>query len=267
MISTSSIVKRYGDKLVVDDATLGIPPGGVTAIIGPNGAGKSTLLKIISRLEPASSGTVTVDGLDVSRVKSDVLAKRLAVLRQENHVTMRLTVRDLVSFGRFPHSRGRLTAEDAEHVERAIGFLGLEELQDRFIDELSGGQRQRAFVAMVLCQDTDCILLDEPLNNLDMRHSVSMMRHLRRIARELGKTVVIVIHDINFASCYADAIIGMRDGRIVCHGPVDEIMTSERLAGIYGFHIPIHEIGGHRLGLYYWMSEDDDNPRGAEQGE
>ncbi|MDO5052819.1 MAG: ATP-binding cassette domain-containing protein [Pseudoclavibacter sp.] len=257
MIRIDSITKRYDEASVVEDATLEIPAGGVTAIIGPNGAGKSTLLKIVSRLEPATSGTVTVDGLDVARTKSAVLAKRLAVLRQDNHVTMRLTVRELVSFGRFPHSQGRLNVEDMAHVDRAIGFLGLEELQERFIDELSGGQRQRAFVAMVLCQDTDCILLDEPLNNLDMQHSVAMMRHLRRIAHEFGKTIVIVIHDINFASCYADAIVGMRDGRVVCHGPVEEIMTSERLAEIYGFHIPIHHVSGRRLGLYYWSHEED----------
>lgn len=255
MITVDSAAKRYGDTLVVDDVTLEIPRGGVTAVIGPNGAGKSTLLKLMSRLEPMSAGVISVDGLDVATTKSAVLAKRLAVLRQENHVTMRLTVRDLVAFGRFPHSGGRLTAEDDRHVDDALAFLGLTELADRSLDELSGGQRQRAFVAMVICQDTDYVLLDEPLNSLDMRHSVQMMQHLRRIAIELGKTVVIVLHDINFASVYADHVVGMRDGRVVLDGPTAEVMTSERLAELYDLFIPIHEVEGRRIGVYYWAPQ------------
>lgn len=252
MITIDSVAKRYGERIVVDDVTLEIPRGGVTAVIGPNGAGKSTLLKLISRLEPMSAGVVTVDGLDVTTTKSAELAKRLAVLRQENHVTMRLTVRDLVGFGRFPHSGGRLTADDLPHIEQAMAFLGLTELADRSLDELSGGQRQRAFVAMVIAQDADYVLLDEPLNSLDMRHAVQMMQHLRRIAIELGKTVVIVLHDINFASVYADRIIAMREGRVVHEGPTAELMTSERLAEVYDLYIPVHEVEGKRLGIFYW---------------
>lgn len=255
MISIESVAKRYGEQLIIDDVNLTIPRGGVTAVIGPNGAGKSTLLKVMSRLEPLSAGMVTVDGLDVSTTKSSVLATRLAVLRQENHVTMRLTVRDLVAFGRFPHSNGKLSPRDEQHIDEALAFLGLTELADRSLDELSGGQRQRAFVAMVICQDTDYVLLDEPLNNLDMRHSVMMMQHLRRIALELGKTVVIVLHDINFASVYADRIIAMRDGRVLHEGPTNEIMTSERLAELYDLFIPIHEVEGRRIGVYYWSPQ------------
>src|SRR5690606_37798333 len=130
---------------------------GITSIIGPNGAGKSTLLGMISRLLPMDAGTVTVDGLDVTRTPSDVLAQRLAILRQDNHIAARLTVRDLVAFGRYPHSKGRPTVDDRRHIEEALSFLELTELADRFVDELSGGQRQRASVAMVLCQDTDYV--------------------------------------------------------------------------------------------------------------
>ena len=132
----------------------------MTAIIGPNGAGKSTFLSMVARLTPMSSGVVTVGGLDVSGTPGDVLAKRLSILKQDNQIAMRLTVRDLVSFGRYPHSKGRLTAADAAKVDEAIGFLNLGDLSERFLDELSGGQRQRAFVAMVLAQDTDYVLLD-----------------------------------------------------------------------------------------------------------
>ena len=255
MISVESCTKRYGDTVVVDEVSLRIPAGGITSIIGPNGAGKSTLLALMSRLEPLGAGVITVDGLDVASTKSERLAKRLAILRQENHVTIRLTVRDLVAFGRFPHTQGRLTDHDHEHIDNALAFLGLTELQHRFIDELSGGQRQRAYVAMVLAQDTDYVLLDEPLNNLDMKRSVQMMQHLRRAAAEMGRTIVIVLHDINFASAYSDRIIAMRDGRVVVQGPPDEVMHSRTLAEIYDMYIPIHEIEGRRIGTYYWSPQ------------
>jgi iron complex transport system ATP-binding protein len=251
MIGVKGLRKSYGPSVVVDDVDLEIPAGGVTSIIGPNGAGKSTLLGIVSRLLDPDAGVVTVDGLDVATTRGDEIAKRLAVLRQDNHLAVRLTVRDLVRFGRYPWSKGRPTAADAELVERAIGWVELDGLADRFLDEMSGGQRQRAFVAMALCQDTDYVLLDEPLNNLDMRHAVSMMRRLRRAADELGRTVVLVLHDINFASCWSDRIVAMRDGAVVHQGTPDEIMREDVLRDIYGMDIPVQEIGGHRIGVYF----------------
>lgn len=251
MIEIQSVTKRHGETIVVDDVSLTLPAGGLTAIIGPNGAGKSSLLSVISRLQPASAGRVLVDGLDVARTPGKVLARRLSILRQDNHMTARLTVRELVTFGRYPHSGGRPTLEDKAHVERAIAYLGLEPLAERFLDELSGGQRQRAFVAMVLCQDTDYVLLDEPLNNLDMRHAVAMMRQLRRAARELGKTVVVVLHDLNFASCHADHIVAMREGRVAMQGSPAEIMTPEAIGAIFELEATVHEVNGHRIAVYY----------------
>lgn len=251
MIELNGLSKRYGDKIVVDDVCLKLPAGGITSIVGANGAGKSTLLSMISRLLPMSAGTVTVDGLDVTKTPSDVLARRLSILRQDNHMTSRLTVRDLVAFGRYPYSKGRPTVEDARHVEQALGFLDLDALADRFLDELSGGQRQRAFVAMVLCQDTDYALFDEPLNNLDMKHAASMMKLLRRAADQFGKTIVLVLHDINFASCYSDHIVAMRDGKVARQGPPAEIIQADILQDVFGLRVSVHDIEGKRFVLYY----------------
>lgn len=250
MIEASSLTKRYGSAVVLDDVSLTIPKGGITAFIGPNGAGKSTLMGMMSRLVTPDVGHVAVDGMRVDQTAGDVLARKLAVLRQDNHIMLRLTVRDLVAFGRHPHSRGRPTIEDRDHIERAIHQLGLEPLADRFVGELSGGQRQRAFVAMVLAQDTDYILLDEPLSSLDVQHAIQMMRHLRTIADELSRTIVVVLHDIAFASNYADRIIALRDGRVLADGSPEEVIRSEVLAEIYKVPIGVHLVDGQRLIAY-----------------
>lgn len=251
MIHVTNVSKAYGPAVVVDDVTLSLPAGGLISIVGANGAGKSTLLSIISRLLPMSAGTVTVDGLDVTRAPGDDLARRLSILRQDNHVAARLTVRDLVAFGRYPHSRGRLTRDDHAQVERVIGYFELEGIAHRFLDELSGGQRQRAFIAMVLCQDTDYILLDEPLNNLDIKHAVQMMKLFRHTADAFGKTVVLVLHDINFASCYSDRIVAMRDGRVIHTGTPEEIITTDVIRDVYGLDTMIQEVAGRRIVHYY----------------
>ncbi len=251
MIEVRSLSKRYGDALVVDGVTLDIPRGGFTSIIGPNGAGKSTLLSMISRLVPMSAGSVMVDGMDVTRTPGKELAQRLSILRQDNRSALRLTVRELVAFGRFPHSGGRLTGEDVRHIDDALAYLGLTDLQDRHIDELSGGQRQRAYVAMVMCQDTEYVLLDEPLNNIDMRHAVDMMQLLRRAADERGKTVVVVLHDINFASCCSDHIIALKRGRLACQGSPAELIRDEVLGDLYEMGLRVHEVDGQRICVYY----------------
>lgn len=251
MITLNGVAKSYGSEVSIGPVDLTIPRGGVTALIGPNGAGKSTLLTMIGRLLGMDAGTIEIAGYDVASTNSTDLAKVVSILRQENHFITRLTVRQLVGFGRFPHSAGRLTVVDEEVVSRSIDFLGLGELEHRYLDELSGGQRQRAYVAMVLAQDTDYLLLDEPLNNLDMQHSVQMMGHLRRAATELGRTVVIVVHDINFAGHYADRICAVKAGHVVRSGTPDEIMRSDVLSDI--FDTPVDVIDGPRarLAVYY----------------
>lgn len=251
MIVAQGVRKHYGSAAVVNDVTVTLPACGMTSIIGPNGAGKSTLLSMVSRLIRPDSGQITVDGLDVTSTPGNVLARRMAILRQDNHMTARLTVQELIAFGRYPHSKGRLTVEDRDHIGQALAYLSLDDLKNRFLDELSGGQRQRAFVAMVLCQDTDYVLLDEPLNNLDMKHSAAMMKLLRRASTELGKTVVLVLHDINFASRYSDHIVAMRNGSVVCQGSPAEVITTDALREIYDMEVRVCEIEGHRLALFY----------------
>ncbi|WP_159610884.1 ABC transporter ATP-binding protein [Glutamicibacter sp. JC586] len=251
MITLNAVSKKYSSTVAIGPVTLQIPTGGLTALVGPNGAGKSTMLTMVGRLLGIDEGTIEVAGYDVSKTNSKDLAKIVSILRQENHFVTRLTVRQLVGFGRFPHSKGRLNQEDEAIISRSIDFLDLGELEGRYLDELSGGQRQRAYVAMVLAQDTDTVLLDEPLNNLDMKHSVVMMQHLKRAAAELNRTIVIVLHDINFAGHYADYICAMKHGKVVQFGTPEQIMQDEILTEV--FETPVNVVPGPNgpLAVYY----------------
>ena len=242
MINLHQVAKSYSGETNIGPVDVQLPAGGITALVGPNGAGKSTLLTMVGRLLDIDAGTIEIGGLNVATTKSKDLAKVVSILRQENHFVTKLTVRQLVGFGRFPYTGGRLTAEDEEIISRYIDFLNLTALENRYLDELSGGQRQRAYVAMVLCQETDYVLLDEPLNNLDISHSVQMMQHLHNAARTLGRTIIVVLHDINFAARYADYICAIKDGKLARFGTVAEIMQDDLLSDI--FNTPIQVIQG-----------------------
>ena len=250
-IEIRNITKSYGSKKVVDNVSITIPTGKITSFIGPNGAGKSTVLSIMSRLLNADSGEIYLNGELLNRKKSSDIAKQLAILKQTNNINLRLTIEDLVSFGRFPYSKGNLTQTDRTFIDNAIAYMDLDDIRHQYIDNLSGGQRQRAYIAMTLAQDTDYILLDEPLNNLDMKHSVQIMQVLRKLVTELNKTVVIVIHDINFASCYSDYIVAMKNGKLVQQGEVNHIMQSTVLQDIYDMTIPIQDIDDHKIAVYF----------------
>ena len=245
------LTKKYDGKPVVDSVSFEIPKGKILSLIGPNGAGKSTVMGIISRLVARDEGLVDFHGKDISRWKSKELAKKLAILTQSNQIQMKLTVQELAAFGRFPYSGSRLTKEDREIVDRAIGYMELEEFKDRYIDELSGGQRQRALIAMVIAQDTEYVLLDEPTNNLDIYHATNMMKIVRRLCDELGKTVVLVLHEINYAAFYSDYICAFVDGKIAKFGTVEEVMTKENLSEIYKVDFEIQTIQGKPLSIYY----------------
>jgi len=251
MIQVRELSKFYGKKAVVEKVSVNIHPGKITSFIGPNGAGKSTLLSMVSRLLDADTGEVLVDKENVKKMKSNDFSKRVSILKQSNFMNVRLTIRELVSFGRYPYSRGRLTAEDLRIVDQALEYMDLMEMQHKYMEELSGGQSQRAFIAMVIAQDTDYILLDEPLNNLDMKHSVQIMKILRRLVDDLGKTVIIVLHDINFASVYSDRIVALKNGRIIKDGPTNDIINSDSLKEIYDMDIPIKQLNNCRICVYF----------------
>ena len=239
MIKLHGARKLYTDEVAIGPIDIQIPKAGLTSLIGPNGAGKSTALLMIGRLLRMDEGHIQVANMDVTQSKSEDLAKVLTILRQENHFVTRLTVRQLAGFGRFPYSKGRLTPADEAVISKYIDFLDLTALENRYLDELSGGQRQRAYVAMVLCQETEYVLLDEPLNNLDVARSVQMMEHLRKAANEFGRTILAVMHDINFAAKYSDRICAMKNGRLAAFGTVKDMMNAALLTDIFETRIEI----------------------------
>src|SRR5699024_1176720 len=251
MVGIKDVFKSYNQKKVIDGVSLEIEKGTITSFIGPNGAGKSTLISMISRLITKDDGEISIDGRDIMKSKNNDLAKKVSILKQSNQINMKLTIRELVSFGRFPYSQGRLKNEDWEKVDEAIDYMVLRDMQHKYLDELSGGQRQRAHIAMVIAQDTEYILLDEPLNNLDMRHSVQIMKTLRRLVDELGKTILIVIHDINFASCYSDHIVALKDGKVVKQGRTCDVIDECVLKDIYNMDFNIQEIDNQRICVYF----------------
>lgn len=251
MIEIKNISQAYGQNKVLHDISFTIQENKITALIGANGAGKSTLLGVISRLLEPSKGEVYIDGVDMTQMKSSEIAKRLAILKQTNQLNIRITIRDLVSFGRFPHSKGRLKEEDFQKIDEALEYMDVKEIEHKYLDELSGGQRQRAYIAMILAQDTKYIFLDEPLNNLDMRYAVEMMTILQKLVKDLGKTIVVVMHDINFAAAFSDHIIAMKDGEIIHEGDVNYMMDKAKLDRVFDHDFCIAGVNGRKVCLYF----------------
>ena len=250
-VTLRGVRKSFGGMEIIHGVDLDIDDNELTVFVGPSGCGKSTLLRLIARLEPLQRGRVEIDGLDLASTPTERLALAMAVMGQQTQIASRLRVAELVGFGRWPHHQGRPRPADREAVENALEAFGLGPLRHRFLDEISGGQAQRAHLAMTFAQGPNWLLLDEPLNNLDMQHSVQMMQQLRRAADELGRTVVIVLHDINFAAHYADRIVAMGDGQVVETGTPAEILRPEVLERI--FKTPCSVVDGPHgpLAVYY----------------
>ena len=251
MIQVENLVKMYGKKKVIDDVSLNIEKGKITSFIGPNGAGKSTVLSMISRIMSKDEGKVLIDDLEVEKYDSKELSKKISILKQSNNINVRLTIREIVSFGRYPYCEGRLKDEDIKYIDEAIEYMEHKDIENKYLDELSGGQRQRAYIAMVIAQNTEYILLDEPLNNLDMKHSVALMKVLRKLVDELNKTVVIVLHDINFASVYSDNIVILKNGRVIKDDMTENIINKEILESVYEIDFDIKNINDNKICVYF----------------
>ncbi|MCL2865702.1 MAG: ATP-binding cassette domain-containing protein [Lachnospiraceae bacterium] len=254
MIEIKNISQSYsrrGRKKTLKNINFVVPEKAITAMVGANGAGKSTLLGVMANIVPAQAGEVLLAGEDITKIKPSDVAKKIAFLRQTQQLSVKITINDLVEYGRFPHCGGRLQEIDKQKVEEALGYMNLLDLRDCYLNELSGGQRQRAFIAMVLAQDTPYIFLDEPLNNLDIKYSVEMMKTIRMMVDELGKTVIVVLHDINFAAAYANYVVAMKDGEIVQEGKQEEIISKGVLDTVFDHDFNIVRHDGRSVCLYF----------------
>ncbi|MDQ0158110.1 ABC transporter ATP-binding protein [Alkalibacillus salilacus] len=234
-IKGEQLLVGYDDHTVLDHLDVDIPEGQITAIIGPNGCGKSTLLKGLTRILSPDSGQVLLDGEDIEKQKTKDVAKKMAILPQSNDYANGLTVGELVSYGRFPYQKGfgRLSEEDVEVIHQAMESTGVETYKHRPVDELSGGQQQRVWIAMALAQDTDMIFLDEPTTYLDLAHQLEVLELLQNLNQLEGRTIVMVLHDLNHAARFADYIISMREGSIIKEGRYDDVMQDDVLRRVF----------------------------------
>lgn len=231
----------YEERLIVEDLNITIPKGKITALVGANGSGKSTILKTMARLMAPSNGSVMLDGKSIHKQSTKEVAKQLAILPQNPTAPDGLTVSELVSYGRFPYQRGfgSLGKEDREVIRWAIEHTGLLEFQDRAIDRLSGGQRQRAWIAMALAQETDLLFLDEPTTYLDMAHQLEVLELLQQMNAAAGRTIVMVVHDLNHASRYAQHMVAIKKGKVVSVGAPETVMTKDVLREVFGIETDI----------------------------
>jgi iron complex transport system ATP-binding protein len=234
---TNNLSVSYDERLIVKNLSIQIPDKKITTIIGSNGCGKSTLLKALTRIIPHQSGTVVLDGKQISTENTKILARKMAILPQTPESPSGLTVRELVSYGRFPYQKGfgRLTKKDYEVIDWALDVTGTVDFKYRPVDSLSGGQRQRVWIAMALAQETEYIFLDEPTTYLDMAHQLEVLELLQQLNKEQGRTIIMVLHDLNHAARFADFLIAMKDGQIVKVGTCEEVINKEVLKQV--FHI------------------------------
>lgn len=251
MIEIKNVSYHIGKQTILDDVSLNIPQNGITALIGANGAGKSTLLSFMARLRPLEMGSIAYNGRDLANTPTAEVAKILSILTQENSIHSRISVRDLLLFGRYPYHQGRPTAEDKQIVEQAISQFQLHDLANRYLTELSGGQRQRALIAMVFCQSTEYVLLDEPLNNLDMYYARNLMQLLRELTHQHQRTTVVVLHDINQAAAYADYVVAMQKGKVKFAGSPEDVFTVENIKILFDMDVDVLDYKGKKLIVHH----------------
>ncbi|MEM6984931.1 MAG: ATP-binding cassette domain-containing protein [Pseudomonadota bacterium] len=249
MIRVTNVSHQIDGKGILQRLDFSVPKGELVCLVGANGAGKSTLLSLIARLEPVQAGQIFVDDLDVSACDSNLLARKLAILPQFNEVSLRLTVEELVGFGRYPYHKGRPSEEDTVRVDEALSALDIADLRERPLQSLSGGQRQRALLAMTFAQDTDYVRLDEPLNNLDIGSSRRLMSQLRTLAVEHSRTVLIVLHDINYASRYADRIFTLKSGVLGPSGRPQAVVSQGFIQDVFDTDADVVTVDGRPVVL------------------
>ncbi|MCM3600000.1 ABC transporter ATP-binding protein [Robertmurraya korlensis] len=232
---TDQLSVAYGERTIVKNLSIHIPDNKITTIIGSNGCGKSTLLKAITRIIAQQAGTVLLDGEDIAKQHTKELARKMAILPQSPESVGGLTVGELVSYGRFPYQKGfgRLTKRDFEVIDWALEATGTMDFKFRPVDALSGGQRQRVWIAMALAQETDIIFLDEPTTYLDMAHQLEVLELLQELNKNEGRTIVMVLHDLNQAARFADHLIALKAGEIVRAGTCEEVIQREVLREVF----------------------------------
>ena len=226
----------YIDRPIVENLNLSIPPRKITALVGANGSGKSTILKTMARIMSPRSGSVLLDGKSIHKQPTREVAKQLAILPQNPSAPEGLTVGELVSYGRFPHQRGfaALSKEDKRIVEWALRVTGMSDYADRPVDQLSGGQRQKAWIAMSLAQQTDILFLDEPTTFLDMAHQLEVLKLLQKLNAEEGRTIVMVVHDLNHATRFAHHLVAIKQGKVVREGAPEDVVKEDVLREVFG---------------------------------
>lgn len=235
-LRTESVTLGYDDTVIIDGLTVGVPEGRITSVVGPNGCGKSTLLRSLARLMKPRGGAIYLDGDAISNLPTREVAKRLGILPQSPTAPEGLTVRELCAQGRYPH-QGLLrqwSKDDERAVEKALETTGVIEFADRPLDTLSGGQRQRAWISMALAQETATLLLDEPTTFLDMAHQLEVLQLLNRLNHEEGRTILMVLHDLNNAARYSHHVIALKEGRVFDAGSPEEVMTPELFREVFG---------------------------------
>ncbi|MDU3582886.1 MAG: ABC transporter ATP-binding protein [Clostridium butyricum] len=237
-ISVRNLSVSYEDNNIIEDMDLSIPKEMITIIIGSNGCGKSTLLKTIARINKPKNGDIFINNKNIKKIKEKDIAKEVAFLPQGPVCPSGLTVRELVAYGRFPHQKliGGLNSHDKEIIDWAINETGLSDFKDREVENLSGGQRQRAWIAMTLAQETDIIMLDEPTTYLDMSYQLEVLEVLEKLNKEKNITVVIVLHELNNACRFANNIVGLKKGKIICEGKPIDVINKSTLKEIYGIN-------------------------------
>ncbi len=248
-IRTEKLILGYDEITVISKLSTRIPAGKITSVVGPNGCGKSTLLRSLARLMKPRGGTVYLDGESISKLPTREVARRLGILPQDPDAPEGLTVRELAAQGRYPHQSWltQWSKEDEQFVEKALEITGMMELADRPLDTLSGGQRQRAWISMALAQETETLLLDEPTTFLDMAHQLEVLQLLSRLNREEGRTVLMVLHDLNNAARYSHHVIALSGGQTFAAGAPEEIMTPELLREV--FHVEAEIVPDPRSGV------------------